>query len=380
MRTTGSIKANYSPIKQQELHSNSQQSDDEIINNLFTSLDLDQNTQTKRLEADERSQQNLNSPFQVTESSRAPVEEVFVYNCCGTTNELNPSIKFLSTYQCSFTAFNFMVFAFGLANFGMGLWFRIDPKVYEIHKYIETQNFTYAGWIILFCGLLACLVALIGCLANEQQLMSWLVIYIFATILLTIAFVSCLVLLTVYGFGQPLEQFLSKEIYEQIIRRSMSTDIISATQISYAAQFIDFIQVKLQCCGAYDFRDYEKLGMTRPTTCSTIEKNVLNAPGCGRALRRLFDLRAGLASSFTLASLIAQLAATVCATLMLCSIYHWRAIPKQQPAPIKTPRNSPGPARYCSETPISKSLHSPLTNLNDLHRPRSRTPIVMKAI
>lgn len=34
----------------------------------------------------------------------------------------------------------------------------------------------------------------------------------------------------------------------------------------------------MRCCGATDFRDYLKLGMTVPTTCYTIDKNYINAP------------------------------------------------------------------------------------------------------
>lgn len=183
-------------------------------------------------------------------SSDAEVEqevqakEVYICNCCGISKELNPSIEFMSTFRALFFLFNFLVFAFGLANFGLGLWFRIDPKVYEIHKYIETQNFTIAGWILLVCGISACIIALIGFASAANQAAGVLVFYFVIMIPLTLAFVGTLVLLTVYGFGSSLEKFLTKEIYEQIRRRSMSADS-DLFASGDASQFMDFIQVKV---------------------------------------------------------------------------------------------------------------------------------------
>lgn len=169
-------------------------------------------------------------------------EEVYICDCCGVAQELSPGIKYMTTFRTLFFLFNFLVFVFGLANFGLGLWFRIDPKVYEIHKYIETQNFTIAGWIMLFCGFSACIVALLGFISAARQGICLLVLYFIIIIILTFAFVGTLVLLTVYGLGRALENFIIKEIYEQIRRRSMSTVFDSSSD---AAQFLDFIQVKV---------------------------------------------------------------------------------------------------------------------------------------
>jgi hypothetical protein len=82
---------------------------------------------------------------------------------------------------------------------------------------------------------------------------------------------------------------------------------------------------QLRCCGAQDFRDYQKLGMIIPTTCYTIAENYINAPGCGHALRRLFDIRAGMAAGFSVGGVIVQIASVVVSSLMVCSIYNYRA-------------------------------------------------------
>lgn len=173
-------------------------------------------------------------------------EEVYVWStCCNLiSGELKPSIAYMPALRGSFFLFNFLTFAFGLADLGMGLWFRIDPKVYEIHKYIETQNFTYAGWIMLFGGFIACLISLFGFAAASRELAGALLLYALVCVVLSIGFVGAVVLLTVYGLGSSLERFLVKEIYEQIRRRSMSTEL-DLFALSDSAQFLDFVQVKV---------------------------------------------------------------------------------------------------------------------------------------
>lgn len=150
----------------------------------------------------------------------------------------------MSIFTNLFFLFNFLTFCFGFGCLGMGLWFRIDPKVYEIHKYIETQNFTISGWIMLFGGFFACLTALMGYCASFRQSQSLLGCYMSIIIPLTIIFVGTVVLLVVHGLGFTLEQFLNKEIYEQIRRRSINNQV-SWSIHGDATQFLDFIQVKV---------------------------------------------------------------------------------------------------------------------------------------
>lgn len=171
-------------------------------------------------------------------------EEVYICDCCGVTRQLSPAIEFMSTFKSLFFLFNFLAFVLGFASVGMGLWFRIDPKVYEIHKYIETQNFTLAGWIMLFAGFITCLVALAGFVGASKQVAGLLLIYLASMVALLLAFVATLVLLSVYGLGSTLQHFLTKEIYEQIRRRSMNSEPNSFNS-NEAAQFLDFIQVKV---------------------------------------------------------------------------------------------------------------------------------------
>lgn len=288
-------------------------------------------------------------------------EEVYVCSCCGISREVGSSIQFMPTFKACFFLFNFLVLVGGFANLGIGLWFRIDPKVYEIHKYIETQNFTIAGWIMLVAGFLAIIMSLIGFASSSRQSAGALVFYFVIMICLTVALIGALVLLTVYGLGASLERFLIKEIYEQIRRRATNTEIDLFIS-SDAAQFLDFIQVKMRCCGAAGFTDYAKLGLVVPTTCYTIDRNYISAPGCGEAIRRLFDIRAGLAVGFSSGSILAQLLTIVLSALMFCSIYKWRREMEYSRNEMQTP---------------TRRLGTPPLEMYPNQRPRSRTPIVM---
>lgn len=235
MRTRSVRRMNYSPVRQMSRRT---------LQDEFPPIDSEhsdnhQNTTTSP---------NYNEEAQIQETPLPIVggdnlEEVYICSCCGVSRELRPSMRFMSTFSSLFFLFNLLVFAFGLANFGMGLWFRIDPKIYEIHKHIETQNFTIAGWLMLFCGFLSCLTALVGFIAGGRRAASLLACYFAVTIVLTLTFVGTLVLLTVFGLGLPLEQFIIKEIHEQILRQARNSE---SDFNSNAAQFLDFIQVKVR--------------------------------------------------------------------------------------------------------------------------------------
>lgn len=237
---TKTRKSNYSPVKHMiGLHQPATFQDE------FPPIELRNSEELfpeSRSAYSNRSVANINEREEI---EKAPAEEVYLCDCCGVTKQLSPAIEFMSTFRSLFFLFNFLAFVFGFANLGMGLWFRIDPKVYEIHKYIETQNFTLAGWIMLFGGFLTCLIALVGFMGAAKQAAGLLLIYLTSMVALTLAFVATLVLLAVYGLGSTLQHFITKEIYEQIRRRSMNSepDTFSSND---AAQFLDFIQVKVR--------------------------------------------------------------------------------------------------------------------------------------
>jgi len=224
-----------------------------------------------------------------------------------------------------FRIINSITFIFALCLLGVGLWFRIDPRVYELHKHIEIQNFTIAGWIMLFGGFSACLLTIVGGCAASKRSISLLLFYCVIMTVSTLALIGCLVLTTEHGRGISLERFIREGIYDQIGRRKMSVSF----DID-AAKFLDFVQVELHCCGAIDSRDYNKLDMIIPASCYRIPGNFtsMNVPGCAEPLGDMLDRLAGIAAAVTAVSLISNIMAMILGGLILRSVYKSRAGPK----------------------------------------------------
>ena len=64
--------------------------------------------------------------------------------------------------------------------------------------------------------------------------------------------------------GDELQGMLSKDIYRHIENVNNNAD---------SRRFLDIIQLKLECCGAYSHLDYNKNRMPNPVTCNSIRTN-----------------------------------------------------------------------------------------------------------
>lgn len=74
--------------------------------------------------------------------------------------------------------------------------------------------------------------------------------------------------------------------------------------------FLDLIQLKLQCCGAYSFVDYKNMMIPVPQSCSNDLTNNINYRSCGEMLRRYLEIRGGIMGGLSLALILLQLIAT----------------------------------------------------------------------
>lgn len=83
--------------------------------------------------------------------------------------------------------------------------------------------------------------------------------------------------------------------------------------LEYSAKsrnFLDLIQLKLQCCGAYSFVDYKNMQMPVPQSCSNDLTNNINYRSCGEMLRRYLEIRGGIMGGLALALVLMQLITT----------------------------------------------------------------------
>ena len=70
--------------------------------------------------------------------------------------------------------------------------------------------------------------------------------------------------------------------------------------------FLDLIQLKLQCCGAESFVDYKNMKLPVPQSCSNDLTNNINYRSCGEMLRRYLEIRGGISGGLALALAILQ--------------------------------------------------------------------------
>lgn len=74
--------------------------------------------------------------------------------------------------------------------------------------------------------------------------------------------------------------------------------------------FLDLIQLKLQCCGASSFLDYQNMKLQVPQSCSNDLTNNINYRSCGEMLRRYLEIRGGIMGGLGLALALLQLITT----------------------------------------------------------------------
>lgn len=96
---------------------------------------------------------------------------------------------------------------------------------------------------------------------------------------------------------------------------------IHIDMMEYSARsrnFLDLIQLKLQCCGAYSFVDYKNMLLPVPQSCSNDLTNNINYRSCGEMLRRYLEIRGGVMGGLALALTLLQFVSTGLA-LAYCS-------------------------------------------------------------
>lgn len=84
--------------------------------------------------------------------------------------------------------------------------------------------------------------------------------------------------------------------------------------------FLDLIQLKLQCCGAYSFVDYKNMQLPVPQSCSSDLTNNINYRSCGEMLRRYLEIRGGIMGGLALALALLQIITTGL-SLLYCKIF-----------------------------------------------------------
>jgi len=168
----------------------------------------------------------------------------------------------------------------------------------------------HASWIMMITGFIIILIGLLGCIAALTDNSLLLASYFTILAVLFVFQIATIVLAIFHGFGRRLEVFATEEVLQQIQQSQYSDD---------ARRFLDFFQVKLRCCGAYSFNDFQRYGMTIPTSCYLAGTTYVNEQGCGRALRKFLELRSGIVGLLCLCAALLQLILIALSITLFCT-------------------------------------------------------------
>lgn len=101
--------------------------------------------------------------------------------------------------------------------------------------------------------------------------------------------------------GDRLQYELSRDIEVHINKMEFEAN---------SRNFLDLIQLKLQCCGAGSFVDYKTKNMPVPQSCSNDLTNNINYRSCGEMLRRFLEIRGGVLGGLGLMAALMQVLTT----------------------------------------------------------------------
>ncbi|CAG2101220.1 unnamed protein product, partial [Medioppia subpectinata] len=86
-----------------------------------------------------------------------------------------------------------------------------------------------------------------------------------------------------------------------------------------ARGFIDSFQVKLSCCGVVSLNDYQRYGMSIPSSCYLTGTQFLNQKGCALALREFLELRSGIIGLLCSIAALIQLILIALTLMLFCA-------------------------------------------------------------
>lgn len=119
---------------------------------------------------------------------------------------------------------------------------------------------------------------------------------------LSVVAIICEIALIVFVWRLPGGDRLQSELSYEL---KIHIDLMDYSARS--RNFLDLIQLKLQCCGAYSFVDYKKMQLPVPQSCSNDLTNNINYRSCGEMLRRFLEIRGGIMGGLALALAMLQL-------------------------------------------------------------------------
>ncbi|XP_054720280.1 23 kDa integral membrane protein-like [Uloborus diversus] len=212
--------------------------------------------------------------------------------------------------------FNLLIWLFGAALTGLGLWIRFDPEFLEIQTGLKVTQFTSAAITLIVAGVVIMVVGFIGCYGAMAQKV-WMLI-IFSVIIVIVILME----LTVMGI---VWSAVSNKNMQEDIKARAKEALQKMDENKAFRRLMDLMQIKLHCCGVNGPSDYnfEEDRITPiPKSCTNEKSLQPYEKGCAEAVIDYFKSKAAILGGIALAVFILQLAVLVFTICVICGIKH----------------------------------------------------------
>jgi len=199
-------------------------------------------------------------------------------------------------------AINFLIWTLGAVLLGVAIWVRGDGGLWEYTDNLEIERYYNACYICMTAAALILILGFLGCLGASMESPCMLLAYFVIIAIAVILQVTATVLVWKIAGGDALQNRLSEEMKWHIDRRPFDDN---------SRRFLDLIQLKLECCGAETFLDYQKVRQDIPASCNSDRTNNINIRSCGENLRRFLEVRGGAIGGINVALILVEIGAII---------------------------------------------------------------------
>ncbi|KAH9522502.1 23 kDa integral membrane protein [Dermatophagoides farinae] len=205
-------------------------------------------------------------------------------------------------------ATNFMLWSLGIVLMGICIWIRSDSALWAYGDNMDIYRYYQATYICLAISALILVMAFLGCLGAAHEFKYLMFFYCIMSGILIILEIAAAVLVWRIPGGDALQYHLGHEFKWHMEQRLYNTK---------SRQFLDLIQLKLECCGAETMLDYRKMYQDIPASCNSPRTNNINIRSCAEMLRRYLEKRGGAVGGIVCSLILVEFGSLLFSFLLL---------------------------------------------------------------
>jgi len=205
-------------------------------------------------------------------------------------------------------ATNFILWALGVAILGVAIWVRSDSGLWVYADNMSITRYYVACYICLVVGAIILIIGFAGCIGAARESSTLMYAYFVVCAILIALEVTAAVLVWRIPGGDRLQRELGTEFRWHMEQRLYN---------DHSRDFLDLIQLKLECCGAETMLDYRKMHQDIPASCNNPRTNNINIRSCAEMLRRYLEKRGGAIGGVCMGLILVKLGAFFFTFLLL---------------------------------------------------------------